>query len=694
MKRWLNSLSIRYKLIFLMTTICLVTLSVATSIFSIIQITSLKESAIDNTTAKAALIATSVESAILFNDERAAENTLRRLENDVAIEAAAVILKDGIILADYRKTNNMNFAIPDLNQSSNISSKHLDVIYEISVQSEIIGYVYLRSNLEKLDAQMLSYALALIAVLLVSITVAYVLSVYFQGLFTRPIKSMVRYIDNICQTSDYGKRLQLESDDELGRLALGFNHLLAAVQDRESELKSHGDKLQQLVDIRTQQLHYKAHYDALTELPNRHLLLDRLNQAIESAHREQKKLALLFLDLDRFKIINDSLGHAVGDQLLKSVAWLLDSIRREGDTVARLGGDEFVFLLQHIEPEGAARVAERIIQQFSSPLHLENHVLHMSTSIGISIYPDDGDDDQALLKNADVSMYHAKQKGPGHYCFYRNEMNKASFYRLNMENKLRNAFSANEFYLVYQPQVCLKNGSVKRAEALIRWRNPSMGDISPAEFIPVAEEIGFINQIGDWVIATACKQISDWRRSGIEGVVISINISASHLMDESLIQCIRQNVEFYQLGYQQIEIEITEDVFLRHSEHVIETLDKIRALGVEIAIDDFGTGYSSLRYLQQFPVNTLKLDGMFIADVDCNRSSQGIVSSTILLAHSLGLAMVAECVETKAQLDFLRKTGCDFVQGYYLYHPLSADDFADITKKTTKQAAGQKSASA
>ncbi len=690
MKRWLNSLSIRYKLTLLMTAVCLITLSVATTIFSIMQIVSLKESAVANTTTKAALIATGVESAILFYDERAAKSILQRLENDMAIEAAAVILENGKILADYRKFHGVDLTIPDLSRPAHISSKYLDVIYQISVQNETIGYVYLQSNLEKLNAQLVNYALALIAVLLVSIAIAYLLSVSFQGLFTKPIKSMVQCIDKICQTSNYNKRLRHQGNDELGQLALGFNHLLAAVQDRESELQHHGEQLQQLVDKRTQQLHYKAHYDALTDLPNRHLLLDRLNQAIGSANRERQKLALLYLDLDRFKIINDSLGHSVGDQLLKTVAGLLQSIKREGDTVARLGGDEFVFLLQHIAPEDAARVAERIIQLFAAPLHLEDHVLHVSTSIGISIYPDDGGDDQALLKNADVSMYHAKKERPGRYCFYRNEMNNASFKRLSLENKLRNAFSGNEFYLVYQPQVCLKSGSVRRAEALIRWSNPSLGEMSPAEFIPVAEEIGLINQIGDWVIASVCKQLSEWGKSGIQNIVISVNISASHLMDESLIQCIRKNIAFYRLNYRQLEIEITEDVFLNHSQHIIETLDKIRALGVEIAIDDFGTGYSSLRYLQQFPVNTLKLDGMFIADVDCNSSSQGIVSSSILLAHSLGLTMVSECVETEAQLDFLRKAGCDLVQGYYLYRPQSADGFAKIIKQTSMRSTEKK----
>lgn len=693
MKDWINSLPIRYKLTLLMTAICLIILSVATSIFGTMQISSLKESAVYNTTTKAVLIGSSVESAILFNDGSAAANTLQQLENDAAIEAAAVITEDGTVLADYRKTSNTDLTIPKQRWAANISSDYLDVFYEIAVQQDVIGYVYLRSNLKKLDAQLFRYALALVSVLLASIGVAYMLSVYFQRLFTKPIKAMLHCIENIYRTSDYRQRLQLERNDELGQLVQGFNHLLTAVEDRESELQRHGNRLQQLVEVRTQQLHHKAHYDALTELPNRHLLLDRLNQAIESAHREKQKLALLFLDLDRFKIINDSLGHAVGDQLLKSVAWLLESIRREGDTVARLGGDEFVFLLQHIQPEDAARVAERIIQQFSSPLQLENHVLHISTSVGISIYPDDGEDDQALLKNADVSMYHAKQKGPGHYCFYRNEMNQASYERLKLENHLRNAFSADEFYLVYQPQVCLKSDSVKRVEALIRWRNSKLGEIPPAEFIPIAEEIGLVNRIGDWVIASACKQLSEWKRAGVDNITVGINISASHLMTASLVPCIRENVEAYQLDYRQLEIEITEDVFLTHSKRIIQTLGEIRQLGVEIAIDDFGTGYSSLRYLQQFPVDTLKLDGMFITDIENNHSSRGIVSSSILLAHSLGLTIVAECVETEAQLNFLRKADCDLVQGFYLYPPQTADELTKIIQQMASAATDRKKAS-
>jgi len=381
------------------------------------------------------------------------------------------------------------------------------------------------------------------------------------------------------------------------------------------------------------------------------------------------------MDLDRFKIINDSLGHDVGDQLLKSVAIRLSQVCRECDTVARLGGDEFVFLLEDIEkPEDSGRIAKKINDVFITPFSLNNHTLHASTSIGVCMYPEDGENSQTLLKNADMSMYHSKQRGPGGYCFYKTEMNAQVHARLEIENLLRSAEVRNEFHLVYQPQVDLKTNKISKAEALLRWVNPQLGHVSPAVFIPIAEEIGIINQIGRFVISKTCKQLDIWQQNGLNDLTISINISSSHLLDVELTNYIKTEVTNANLTFNKLEIEITEEVFLEHSEATVAVLKKLQSLGINIAIDDFGTGYSSLQYLKDLPVNTLKLDGMFVRDLSENFSSQGIASSTIILAHSLNMRIVAECVETQAQLDFLKERNCDFIQGYFFHKPLKPDE--------------------
>lgn len=449
-----------------MTIISVVTLLVAISMFAASQMDALENSAVENTLAKAVILSESVESAILFNDERAANKTLSQLTSDPAIEYAAVILGNGQTLASYQKEGSLPPSTFKFEKTFVIGPDFLDAHHSINVQERIIGHLFIRSNLKKLDEQREEYKFMLVFILFVGVILAYALSTYFHRIITNPIRSMVEHVDEIYTTKNYHKKLSLDRDDELGRLAEGFNHMLIAVQEREKELQRHGEHLQTLVEMRTEQLHRKAHYDSLTDLPNRYLLFDRLRHAIQASRRSGQNVALLFLDLDRFKAINDNLGHGVGDQLLKAVAERLSDICREGDTVARLGGDEFVFLLECIDqPERVARVAQRIIRGLSHAFKLKEHTVHVSTSIGISVYPDDGEDEETLLKNADISMYHAKEKGPSQYCFYKDEMNVTSIERLNLENNLRDAISNKEFYLAYQPLVCLNTDSVKNVEA-------------------------------------------------------------------------------------------------------------------------------------------------------------------------------------------------------------------------------------
>lgn len=685
MIKTIKSLSIHLKLTLLMVVISMIVLSGSAFLFYKNQVSLLESSVIDKINTQASLIAASVGSAIIFADERSAEKTIALLSTDKAVEYAAIIFPDKTIFARY--VGKSNVAVPkiDLLLAKYMSDDYLDIVHKIVNQGDVIGYVYIKSNLNKLKRETAFYQKSLAIILFFSIILTYILAHFFQKSITVPIDLMVSYVTELSISKDYTKRLEHHSGDELGTLAQGFNDMLTTVQEHEKELKNHSDNLQQLVDKRTKQLYQRAHYDSLTELPNRALLLDRLNHAIATAKRKKTQLAVLFMDLDRFKIINDSLGHDVGDELLQSVGIRLTQVCRESDTIARLGGDEFVFLIEEINtPEDPGRMAKKINNLFTAPFYLRNHTLHAATSIGVCIYPEDGKDSETLLKNADVSMYHSKKIGPGGYCFYKTEMNELVHKRLEIENILRGAQDRNEFKLVYQPQVHLATNKITKAEALLRWHNPQLGDVSPAVFIPIAEEIGLINQIGRFVISQACSQLANWKQAGLTDLTISVNISSSHLLDVGLTDFIKQEVARAELKFTQLEIEITEEVFLEHSESTIAVLKKLQSLGIKIAIDDFGTGYSSLQYLKTLPVNTLKLDGMFVQDLNENFASQGIAASTIILAHSLNMQIIAECVETQAQLTFLKDRNCDVVQGYFFYKPLTPNELYKVTMDTFK----------
>lgn len=681
------SLSIKQKLTLLMVAVSAVVLSASTLLLYQYQLESVEQSAIESSQMQAALVAASIESAVIFQDDKATQRILDLLVTNTSVEYASVVTASGLIYADYHKDSGLQQSphhqpgvIPNTGQY--IKDNHLDVTAQVTDRGNIIAHVLMCSNLKKVTSQQLYYKKIALSVMGLSMLLAYFLAQVFQKIITNPLSTMVQHVTNISCGEDYSKRLPCDSRDELGTLARGFNQMITVVQAREDDLTKHNNNLQSIVDKRTQQLYHKAHFDALTNLPNRYLLLDRLSNAIVSAQSQQTKLAVLFLDLDRFKIINDSLGHDVGDELLQAVAQRLLSVGRSKDIVARLGGDEFVYLLSDLESaEDSAQIAKKVTQLFAQPFNLKNHLLHISTSLGISVYPDDGNDGQVLLRNADLSMYHAKEQGLGEYCFYTQAMNTAISKRLEIEHKLRNAIKYNEFKLLYQPQINLKSNQIEQVEALLRWHNPVLGPVEPSVFVPIAEEIGIIKLVGEWVIEQVCRQLHYWQQSHDTKLLVAINLSSSHLLDVNIVDYVKAMVAKYQLSATQLEIEITEDVFLEHSQQTIATLERLRALGLKIAIDDFGTGYSSLRYLNNLPVDTLKLDGMFVRDLEHNASSRGIVTSTITLAHSLNMNIVAEGVERKEQLDFLIANHCDLIQGFYFYNPLTADEISNLTTK-------------
>ena len=426
-------------------------------------------------------------------------------------------------------------------------------------------------------------------------------------------------------------------------------------------------------------LTYSSQHDFLTGLPNRMLLSDRISQAIVLAPRHKKKIALLFLDLDGFKHINDSLGHAIGDKLLQSIAKRLVDCVRFSDMVSRQGGDEFVVLLSEVEHlEDAAMTARRMLQVVAEAHSIDQHDLHVTTSIGVSVYPDDGLDAETLIKNADTAMYQAKENGRHSYQFFKPAMNVRAVERQSMEENLRRALERKEFELLYQPKVNLRTGEITGAEALIRWTHPIRGLVSPAQFMTIAEDCGLILPIGNWALREACKQARAWVDAGLPQATMAVNISAMEFRDDNFLEGVFAILRETGLDPRSLELELTESVLMKRAESTESILKELRARGVQLAVDDFGTGYSSLSYLRKFPVDSLKIDQSFIWQITNAPDETTIVTAIISMGRSLKLRVVAEGVETQEELAFLQAHKCDEAQGYYFSPPVLPQQFAKL----------------
>ena len=432
--------------------------------------------------------------------------------------------------------------------------------------------------------------------------------------------------------------------------------------------------------IAEETINFQAYHDLLTKLPNRALLNDRLSLAINQAKRENESLAVMFLDLDRFKNINDSLGHMIGDELLQQVSARLKDCIRAGDTLARFGGDEFTLMLPKLnnDREDASKLAEKIITTLKQPFNVDGHELYVSASIGIALYPQDGTNIDNLIKHADVAMYHVKGQGKNGYQFYSNEMNAPYIENLSLDTGIHKALDNNEFNLVYQPQINLRTGEIVGVEALLRWQHPEHGLISPAEFIPFAEESGLIVDIGLWVLRTACAVLNRWRLADLPEIRMSINISARQLMEDSIVQDILQTIKDYDIPGHCLELEITENAIMDDMDSIIRKLKELSAENITIAIDDFGTGYSSLSYLHKLPIQTLKIDRTFLKESHINKGDNTIISTIVAMAKGLNLNVIAEGVETQTQLDYLRELNCSEAQGFLFGKPLPPDVIAQL----------------
>ena len=468
------------------------------------------------------------------------------------------------------------------------------------------------------------------------------------------------------------------------KLTKAHDGLEIKVKERTSELSKANKELENEINMRIameEKIKNLAYYDYLTGLPNRRLFNDRLTQSILDAVRNEKNLGVLFLDLDSFKRINDTMGHAKGDELLKMVSKRLTDTLRESDTVCRVGGDEFLILIQNLGCEHYIReVSEKILDIFKVPFTIDSHDLYITTSIGGAVYPIDGQDVETLIKNADIAMYRAKEKGKNKFELCTQIIKDNMVEEMKLTNSLYRALERNELELYYQPQVSIISGEIIGLETLIRWNNTELGLVNPGDFIYIAEKTGLILPIGEWVMRSACTQNKAWQDAGILNVPIAVNLSVNQFQSTKIVELITKILKETNLNPNDLELEITENIIMKETEYIIESLKQLKQLGVKIAIDDFGTEYSSLNYIKQLPVDKIKIAMSFVQGININDKDEAIINVIIVLARNLGLKVIAEGVETKEQLDFLRDQMCNEVQGYYYYKPMRANQIEELMR--------------
>jgi diguanylate cyclase (GGDEF)-like protein len=493
------------------------------------------------------------------------------------------------------------------------------------------------------------------------------ISLAFRKAVLRPLRSLEEAISQV-NKGRREQRAQIFADDEIGVICKTFNGLLDLQAEQNEEIR------------------ILAYHDALTGLPNRLLVQDRFAQAVAYAERAESKIALLFLDLDNFKNINDSLGHAVGDELIKSVALRMRECVRDTDTISRLGGDEFLVVLPNLaDPEAAAPILSKMMSRLVEPFAIDGHDLATSVSVGIAIYPDDGKDFDTLMKKSDTAMYWAKDAGRSTYRYFDEQMNVEAVERLSIGSGLRRALEQGEFVVYYQPQLDLASGAVIGAEALIRWRHPERGLVPPGRFIGIAEDSRLIVPIGEWVLREACRQTMAWQRAGLPEITIAVNMSAVQFKRGDVEQTVIRALKDAGLDPARLELELTESILIQDAENVLAAVRRLKALGVKLSIDDFGTGYSSLSYLKRFDIDKLKVDQSFIRDLDSDPDDVAIVRAIVEMARSLNLTTIAEGVETAGLLEHVRRLNIDEAQGYYFARPLPAEEFAAYLASSRRQ---------
>lgn len=669
---------------------------VASTLFLIgIQMYFFASALVRQTQAQALMASENLSAAMVFGDREAAADILTALRLTADVQSAVVYDRQRLPFASFMRAPGAVQAAspafpahaapaPAADDDYVLTWREVVVSTPVQVRGEPLGTVVVRSGLANVYHQMGLYLALTIPVMLAVLALAHFVLSRLHRFITDPILALSRTSEQISRLGDYSIRAKVNSSADIGMLARAFNSMLDRIEKRESELEAEIAE-RRSVEARLDRL---AHYDPVTQLNNRHFFNARLEAVVERAQKFSERTVLMFIDLDNFKTVNDTLGHDIGDELLRLVSRRLSDALRFGDVISRIGGDEFAIILENVSQIGVATVvAEKCLSTLGAPIHIQGNDIHIGASIGISSYPDDAANMHELLKYADTAMYYAKNNGKNAYRMFTPTMQEDARKRFTIDNNLRRALERNEFLLHYQPQVDLRSGAITSVEALIRWVHPELGLISPADFIPVAEDTGVIVPIGEWVLREACRQLKRWHDDG-HWICMAVNLSGRQLKEDGLVASVLDILREARVSPRWIELELTESMLMDASPDIMRRLRALRQAGIQLSIDDFGTGYSSMSYLKTFPVNSLKVDRSFVRDLPEDAEDAAITKAIIAMAKSLRMKIVAEGIETREQGEFLRAHGCDKAQGYFYSRPVAATQLGQLLRQQQLQQPG------
>ena len=634
---------------------------------------------------QAKMIAENSSAAVVFDNRSEARKILSALNSSPVIVEAVISLPDNEVFAWFVRENfqdNSRILKDKILSDSGFGNGDLTVDSDIVVDGRHVGTLRIGATMKPVYDRLLVFGFIVILLTVAGLAVSFYLLRQLQRSITGPLLDLTDMMERVATTENYSLRASIETQDEVGLLTSRFNEMLEKIQLHDHAMEKELQERQ----CAEERLDYIAHYDPVTTLPNRNFFNVRLHQLSVQAREQGVRSALMFIDLDNFKIINDNLGHQVGDLVLKAVAARLRLMLRLTDVISRIGGDEFAILLAGLPAsEHAGIVAEKISHSLAGPFQIGEHEIYAHASIGIAICPEDATDPMDLLRLADTAMYYAKENGRNTYRFFKPEMHGKAQQRMTMETGLRHALENGEFEVYYQPKYHLLRKEIIGAEALLRWRRPGVGMIGPLDFIPIAEETGLIVAIGEWVLNQACEQIAFLNTRTRTSIHIAVNLSGRQFKEENLVEQVHSAIIKAGIFPHQLELEITESTLVDTSPATLAKLEALREMGINISIDDFGTGYSSMSYLKKMPISTLKIDREFIKDLPGDTDDAAITSAIIAMARSLNLDIVAEGVETQQQVDFLRAHGCEVIQGYLISPPVPAKQFCEMLKIEQQQ---------
>ncbi len=684
-KSWYRNLRISKKLLLINTATMSLAVMMILLLIMAILINTERGKLLDQIRVQSMMNAESLGATLLFNDPDSANGLLATLKNLPYVYKAELFNDGGKPFAIYSRDKQLTGNRADLTQrfTELTSDEAIDYGWLIlkykrivKVRDGEVGFLYLEAHLGFLYRQMLLFMGLVIAVTLLAAAIGLLMLNRLQKSITAPLLGLTGLMGDISRGNDYSRRFELDTRDEIGELAEGFNEMLQQIEKRDEVLDMELQEKKKS-EVRLDRL---AHYDMVTQLPNRYFFSHRLATETTEYRVYGNEFGLMFIDLDNFKIVNDTLGHHVGDELLRQVSERFKSVVRSGDTVARLGGDEFGVILANLaRPEDAALVAAKVIEKLAAPMQLEGHEIVVGASIGISLFPRDTDNTDELMQNADAAMYHAKDKGKNNYQFFSEALRGLAHHRMVMESQLRHALQASELYLHYQPQFDVVSRRIVGVEALLRWQHKELGRINPAEFIPVAEESGLIVPIGEWVFRTACGQSRAWHEAGLD-LSVAVNLSGRQFREENLVERFKSILDESGVNPSWMELELTEGSLMDSSETITKKLGALTALGLKLSIDDFGTGYSSMSYLKRFPISKLKIDRSFVTDISSDSEDQAIAKAIIALGISMEMRVIAEGIENEEQLSELLESGCHQGQGYLVSPAVSPSEIVAICK--------------